>query len=137
MAGGRACAELDPNAIECDVAVDAVEVPGPASAQTGPVQSGTFDSLARMWDDEEPAEPNTAANESIIQFAKLSNPKTLPRVVRPPRPGEPVEARARHLLGFIDGRTPLGVIFESAGMSEGDAVVVLAQLADLGIIAVR
>jgi hypothetical protein len=40
-------------------------------------------------------------------------------------------------LQFIDGRTPLGVIFESAGVSEGDAVAGLAALVELGIILVR
>ncbi len=138
MAANRATAEFDEVPIEYDGPIDDVEVPAPVSRTTGAgvPQSGTYDSIPRMWD-EEPGEPSTATNEHVIQFAKLSNAKSLPRVVRPPRPGEPIEPRAHVLLGFIDGRTPLGVIFESAAMSEGDAVVVLAQLVDLGIIVVR
>ncbi len=139
MAANRAFAELDEVPIEYDGPIDTVEVPGPVSgtASESPAQSGTFDSIPRMWDVEEAVEASTAANSAIIQFAKLSNAKTLPRIVRPPRPGEPIDRRASHLLQFIDGRTPLGIIFESAGVAEGDAVVVLAQLVDLGIIAVR
>lgn len=87
--------------------------------------------------DEIQDEPCTVAIDNLTEFAKLSNAKSLPRIVRRPRPAEPLDPRGVHVLGLIDGRTPLGVIFESAGMDEGDIVAVLAQLADLGIISLR
>lgn len=121
----------------------ASELPGPVTGVTGaaPPESGTHEVgsagwLPRMYEDIQD-EPGTQANESIIAFAKLSNPKSLPRIVRHPRPGEPIERRGAALLGFIDGRTPLGIIFASAGVDEGEAVVILAQLVDLGIIVIR
>jgi hypothetical protein len=104
------------------------------------VSSGTFDAPAIpvLYDVEtDPSESGTRVNEHLVNFAKLSNAKALPRLARQPRSGEPLDARAAHLLEFIDGRTPLGVIFDSAGMSEGDAVAALAQLVELGIILVR
>lgn len=129
MALPNATADLDD---DWDLEVS-TEIPVMVGGVTSSPESGE---VPRMYDDIED-EPGTATNESVIAFAKLSNPKALPRVVRPPRPGEPIERRAAHLLGFIDGRTPLGVIFASAGIDEGEAVIVLAQLVDLGIITIR
>ena len=80
---------------------------------------------------------STLAVDTLNPLAKLSNPKSLPRIIRKPRPTEPLDPRVARLVGFIDGRTPLGIIFQSAGMDEGEAVAVLAQLLDLGIIDVR
>jgi hypothetical protein len=139
MSAKRAAADLE----KYDGPIDVVELPGPVSRSTGGavVESGTYDTrgVPRLYDEsgDTQDEPSTAANESLIQYAKLSNPGSLPRVARPPRPNEPLDPRAVRLISFIDGRTPLGVIFTSAGMDEGEAIVLLAQLVDLGIIAVR
>jgi len=141
MTTNRATADLDDIEVEYDGPIDVVELPGPVSAPTSP-QSGTYDAgtmsdpIPRVYY-EDPEEPSTATNDTLMQFAKLSNAKSLPRIVRPPRPGEPLEPRATVLLGHIDGRTPLGVIFEGVEMDEGEAIVVLAQLVDLGIVSVR
>jgi hypothetical protein len=140
MSTNRAIADLDEIEVEFDGPIEVVELPGAVAPATTPTESGTFDvdSIPRMYDENPDVEdPSTATNDTLMQFAKLSNGKTLPRIVRAPRPGEPLEARAQHLLGYIDGRTPLGVIFESAGVDEGEAILILAQLVDLGIVAVR
>jgi hypothetical protein len=120
-----------------------VQLPGSARRETSEavVESGTHDtrSLPRVYDehDEIQDEPSTAANEMILQLARLSNAMSIPLVIRTPRPNEPLDPRAARLLGFIDGRTPLGVIFASAGVGEGEAVEGLAQLVELGVIVVR
>jgi hypothetical protein len=77
---------------------------------------------------------STEMGEQIVRYARLSNANGLPRIVRAPRPGEPLDRRALQMLEHIDDRTPLGVLFESAGMDEGEAIDVLAQLLALGII---
>ena len=143
MGTKRSAAESNDLEVEYDGAIEVIleSTPPESGAVAEPiVRSGTYESraspsLPRTYDEIQD-ERSTAASEMVVQFAKLSNSKSLARVVRSPRPTEPLEPRAVKLLGFIDGRTPLGIIFTSAEMDEGEAVAVLARLVELGIIAV-
>jgi hypothetical protein len=98
--------------------------------------AGSETGVPRIYDEVQD-DRSTVAIDPLNPLAKLSNGKALPRIIRKPRPTEPLDPRGARLLGFVDGRTPLGIIFQSAGMDEGEAVAVLAQLLDLGIIDVR